>query len=74
MAADDLPAEELEGGAQLSEGANRSGRQSNEASTKDMADALRERLSDLGWDIRIRPVGWRFFYADGGRTQGSRSG
>jgi cyclopropane fatty-acyl-phospholipid synthase-like methyltransferase len=31
-------------------------------------DALKARLAKLGWDVAIRTVGWRFFYAAGSRT------
>jgi SAM-dependent methyltransferase len=32
-------------------------------------EALRTRLAALGWQIEIRTVGWRFFYAAGARTR-----
>ena len=28
---------------------------------------LQERLAELGWDLDVHPVGWRFFYATGHR-------
>jgi hypothetical protein len=30
---------------------------------------LRDRLAALGWQISITPVGWRFFYLTGSRTE-----
>jgi hypothetical protein len=30
-------------------------------------DALKARLAELGWDVEIRTIGWRFFYATTGR-------
>lgn len=30
-------------------------------------DTLRARLAELGWDVEIRTVGWRFFYAAASR-------
>ena len=29
---------------------------------------LKARLVELGWDVEIRTVGWRFFYAAANRT------
>jgi trans-aconitate methyltransferase len=34
---------------------------------------LKARLVELGWDVEIRTVGWRFFYAAASRTDTRRS-
>jgi trans-aconitate methyltransferase len=34
-----------------------------------IADALKRQLAELGWDVVIRTVGWRFFYAAASRTE-----
>lgn len=34
-------------------------------------DALQARMAELGWDVVIRTVGWRFFYAAGSRRRDS---
>jgi len=31
---------------------------------------LKARLARLGWDVSIRTVGWRFFYASGSTADG----
>jgi trans-aconitate methyltransferase len=36
-------------------------------------DMLKARLAELGWDLEIRTIGWRFFYAAASRTDSRRS-
>ena len=35
---------------------------------------LERRLTELGWSIRVTKVGWRVFYALGGRYAGRGKG
>jgi trans-aconitate methyltransferase len=45
----------------------RSGRRYHAVKVFHEPTALRDRLAGLGWTIEVHPVGWRFFWAAGGR-------